>query len=331
MEQSAEVKLSVTGYDPIGYWSREAASVNELLAYRNPSGITWINVTGLSDPAVLNQLAESLNIHPLTLEDILLTEQRPKVEEFDDYIFFAMKIITWNDDDSPRFEQISFVVKDDNTLISFQEHPNPLYNVILKKIANDNSKLRKMGVDFLAYEMMDLTVDSYFNVLDRMGNSIEEFELRAMDESDKSFMIDLQKTKQSLMQIRRAVWPLRENISFVIRLEGSCFSDELDPFLKDIQDHVLQIIETVENNRELLEGILDVNLSALSNRMNNIMRVLTMVSTIFIPLTFIAGVYGMNFDNMPELRYEYAYPICLVVMLLIALGMILIFKKKKWL
>ncbi len=164
-----------------------------------------------------------------------------------------------------------------------------------------------------------------------MGSRIEEFEMRAMDETDKQFMLDLQKSKQSLMQIRRSVWPLRENITFIIRLEDSFITDELDPFLKDIQDHVLQVTETVESNRELLEGILDVNLSALSNRMNSIMKVLTMVSTIFIPLTFIAGVYGMNFRNMPELNFTLAYPITLIVMFLIAIGMIILFKKKKWL
>jgi magnesium transporter len=329
MEQSAEMKISIVGYDPVGYWNRDAVSVNELAEYQNSSGITWINVTGLSDHPRLNQLTETLHIHPLTLEDILVTEQRPKAEEFDNYIFCSMKMITWSDD--PQFEQISFVVTNNNTLISFQEKPNPLSNLILKKITNDNSRIRKMGVDFLAYEIMDLIVDSYFDVLDKVGNNIEEFELRAMDESDKEFMMDLQKTKQSLMQIRRAIWPLRENISFIIRLEDSLITDDLDPFFKDLQDNVLQIIETVENNRELLEGILDVNLSAISNRMNNIMKVLTMVSTIFIPLTFIAGVYGMNFRIMPELEYRYAYPISIVVMLLIALGMIILFKKKKWL
>jgi magnesium transporter len=324
------MKLSVVGYDPVSYWNREASSVEELTALRNPSGITWINVTGLSNHMALKTLAESLRIHPLTLEDILNTEERPKAEEFDEYIFFSMKIISWNDDGGPQFEQISFIVKDDNTLISFQEKPNALYQLIFRKITNNNSRVRKMGVDFLAYEMMDIIVDSYFAVLDRMGNNIEEFELRAMDESDNDFMSDLQKSKQSLMQIRRAIWPLRENISFVIRLEDSFISDDLDPFFKDLQDNVAQIIETVETNRELLEGILDVNLSAISNRMNKIMKVLTMVSTIFIPLTFIAGVYGMNFRNMPELEYRYAYPISIGVMLLIALGMIILFKKKKW-
>jgi magnesium transporter len=329
MEQFAEMKFSVIGYDPVGYWNREAANLAELSELRNPAGITWINVTGLSNHIGLKQLAEMFQIHPLTLEDILNTEQRPKSEEFDDYLFCSMKILSMNNE-VPQFEQISFVVKNDNTLISFQENPNALYQSIFRKVTNNNSRVRKMGVDFLAYEIMDIIVDSYFEVLDNMGSVIEEFELRAMDESDKQFMTDLQKTKQSLMQIRRAIWPLRENISFIIRLEDSFISDELDPFFKDLQDNVLQIIETIETNRELLEGILDVNLSAISNRMNKIMKVLTIVSTIFIPLTFIAGVYGMNFRNMPELEFEYAYPICIGVMLLIALGMIFLFKKKKW-
>lgn len=330
MEQFTEINFSIVGYDPVSYWNRESVSIAELAEYRNPAGITWINVTGLSNDTALKQLAEMMHIHQLTLEDIIDTEQRPKAEEFDDYLFCSMKMIHWNDD-GPEFEQISFVAKNDNTLISFQEKPNILYQSIFRKIINNNSRVRKMGVDFLAYEIMDIIVDSYFEVLDRMGNIIEEFELRAMDESDQNFMTDLQKTKQSLMQIRRAIWPLRENIAYIIRMEDSFIGDELNPFFKDIQDNVVQIIETVETNRELLEGILDVNLSALSNRMNRVMKVLTIVSTIFIPLTFIAGVYGMNFRYMPELEQTYAYPICIAVMLLISLGMILIFKKKKWL
>ncbi len=325
-----EMKLSIIGYDPVGYWMKDAKSIDELLSYRNPAGVTWINVTGLKDSAALAQLAERLKIHPLTLEDILNTEQRPKVEEFDDYMFCIMKLIKWNNDSGPHFEQLSLILTSDNTLITFQENPNSIYDSIFRRITNNNNKIRKMGADFLAYGVMDLTVDAYFEVLDFMGNHIEEFELRAMDDTDKSFMADLQKTKQHLMQVRRAIWPLRENISFVLRLEAPLINDELDPFLKDLQDHVLQIIESVENNRELLEGILDVNLSSISNRMNSIMKVLTIVSTIFIPLTFIAGVYGMNFRNMPELEYNYAYPITIIVMVGIALGMILIFKKKKW-
>lgn len=332
MTQSVEMKLSIVGYDPVSYWNQELDSVADVHKYRNHGGITWINVTGLSDHAALNQLSEVMRIHPLTLEDILNTEQRPKAEEFDEYLFCSMKMIHWNADDSiPQFEQISFIVKHDNTLISFQEKTNTLYQSIFRKITNNGSRVRKMSVDFLAYEIMDLIIDSYFEVLDKMGSLIEEFELRAMDESDTQFMTDLQKTKQSLMQIRRAIWPLRENLSFIIRLDNSFISDEINPFLKDLQDNVLQIIETLETNRELLEGILDVNLSAISNRMNQIMKVLTIVSTIFIPLTFIAGIYGMNFRNMPELEYEYAYPISIAFMMLIALGMIIIFKKKKWL
>ena len=326
----AEMKLSIIGYDPVGYWMREAKSVTELLGYRNPAGITWINVTGLKDSAALSQLAEALKIHPLTLEDILNTEQRPKVEEFDEYMFCTMKLIKWNHDSGPQFEQVSLVLTSGNTLITFQENPNSIYDSIFKRITNNSGRVRKMGADFLAYGIMDLIVDTYFEVLDFMGSHIEEFELRAMDAADKKFMADLQKTKQSLMQVRRAIWPLRENISFVLRLEEPLISDDLDPFLKDLQDHVLQIIESVENNRELLEGILDVNLSTISNRMNSIMKVLTIVSTIFIPLTFIAGIYGMNFQNMPELEYAYAYPITMIVMLGVALGMIFIFKKKKW-
>ena len=325
-----EMKLSIVGYDPVSYWMKDAKTVEEVLGYRNPAGVTWINVTGLKDSTALGQLAEAFKIHPLTLEDILNTEQRPKVEEFDEYMFCSLKVIKWDNETGLQFEQISLVLTTTNTLITFQENPTPLYDNLYRRINNNNGRVRKMGADYLAYGLMDLIVDAYFLVLDSMGNNIEEFEMRAMDDTDKTFMTDLQKTKQNLMQVRRAVWPLRENISFLVRLEEPLMGDDLDPFLKDLQDNVVQIIETVESNRDILEGILDVNLSTISNRMNSIMKVLTIMSTIFIPLTFIAGVYGMNFRNMPELEYEMAYPITIFVMAAIALGMIIFFKKKKW-
>ncbi|GHV91770.1 magnesium and cobalt transport protein CorA [Spirochaetia bacterium] len=327
--------LSIIGYDPAGAWIKTASTVEELLSYKNPSGISWINVDGIEFSEVVHHLAEVFKIHPLTAEDILDIEQRPKVEEFEDYLFITLKSV------SPElagadlfkmeigFEQISIVVTE-NTVITFQEKPGDYFNGIRKRILNNAGRIRRMGTDYLAYAIMDAVVDEYFIILDALGSGIEEFEERAIDAGDRDFIQDIQKKKQELLRVRRVVWPLRESISMLMRMESKWISDGLEPFLKDLHDNIIQSAETVETYRELIAGVMEINLSSMSNRMNNVMKVLTIISTIFIPLTFIVGVYGMNFSHMPELEYPYAYPIVWGIMALIAIGMIVFFKRRHW-
>ncbi|GAB1483699.1 magnesium/cobalt transporter CorA [Treponema sp.] len=326
-----EMVLSVIGYDPIGTWTKSALTVEELLSYRNPGGLNWINVNGLKDVEAISRIAEAYGIHPLTVEDILNTEHRPKVEEFDEYLFITLKAITWVDAvNKPEYEQISLVLTRD-TVITFQEVVGDCFDPIRRRIEANVGRIRKMGSDYLAYGLVDSIVDSYFIVLDRLGTRLEDFELRATEETGQDFMRELQAVKQEVVRMRRAVWPLRENIAALLRLESHLISEELEPFLKDLHDNIVQSAETVESYREIMAGVLEVNLSSVSNRMNEVMKVLTIISTIFIPLTFIVGVYGMNFRHMPELDYVWAYPITWFVMGLIALGMVLFFKKRKWL
>jgi len=347
----AEMRLSVIGYDPIGAWTKAAVSAEELLAYRNPAGVNWINVNGLKDSASIVRIAEAYKIHPLTVEDILNTEHRPKVELFDEYLFFTLKSITLTEESgdaegaasadqasgsgcSPRvkanFEQISIVLTAD-TVITFQEKSGDSFDPIRRRIQANVGRLRKEGPDYLAYGLVDSIVDSYFLGLDRIGTILEDFEDRAMDETGQAFIRDLQAIKSEVLKIRRAVWPLRESVAALMRLESPFISEELGPFLKDLHDNVIQAAESVEGYRDLIAGVLEVNLSAVSNRMNEVMKVLTIISTIFIPLTFIAGVYGMNFRTMPELNWPWGYPMVIAIMLVIAGAMIAFFKRKKWL
>jgi magnesium transporter len=218
-----------------------------------------------------------------------------------------------------------------NTVITFQETAGDSFDGVRRRILHNLGRICKLGADYLAYSLMDSVVDRYFLVLDTLGASIEDFEERAVDDKDKAFITDLQETKQRLHHARRVIWPLRESLSVLLRTESAFIKDGLSPFLKDLQDNVIQATETVESYREAISGIMEVHLSAASNRLNKVMKVLTIISTIFIPLTFIAGVYGMNFANMPELTSAYGYPIVLGVMLLIALGMIAFFKIRGWL
>jgi magnesium transporter len=320
--------LSLIGYDPTGAWSKTAATVDDLLVWKNTAGVTWINVECLDSPETINQLAGVFNIHPLTVEDIQDIEQRPKTEEFDDYLFITFKAV--NPAAALEFEHISLVITDD-AVLTFQEKPGDYFDGIRKRIMNNAGRIRRMGTDYLAYVIIDAVVDEYFIIMDSLGAEIEHFEERAVDEKDDLFIQDIQDIKQKLLKVRRVVWPLRESLSLLMHLDSKRISDELEPFLKDLHDHIIQAAETVETYRELVAGVMEVNLTAASNRLNKVMKVLTIISTIFIPLTFIAGVYGMNFRFMPELEEPWAYPAILGIMLVIALGMVLIFKRRKWL
>ncbi|MDR0761236.1 MAG: magnesium/cobalt transporter CorA [Treponema sp.] len=322
------MQLSIIGYDPIGSWTRTAAAVDELLQYRNPAGITWINVEGTDGGEAITRLAEAYNIHPLTIEDIQNAEQRPKAEEFDQYLFICLKAISQKDGELV-FDHISLVILE-HTVISFQQLPGDSFNSIRKRIMNNAGKIRRLGTDYLSYLLLDSVVDEYFLVLDALGDRIEKFEERAVDENDCGFIPELQNTKQKLLHMRRVIWPLRESLSLLLKMDSPLLSRDLMPFFKDLQENAVQAAETVETYRELMAGVMEVNLSVMSNRMNSVMKVLTIISTLFIPLTFIAGVYGMNFANMPELSNPYAYPVTWGVMIVIALGMLFFFKRRHW-
>jgi magnesium transporter len=320
---------SIIGYDPVGAWMKTADTVADLLPYRNTGGLTWIHINDFTTPLSIQPVVETFGLHPLTVEDILDREQRPKAEEFAQYFFITLKVIT-REGAELSFDQISLVLTHD-TVITFQNIPRDFFEGIRRRIFDNIGRIRRLGADYLAYTIMDSVVDAYFLALDMLGDRIEDFEDRAFDENDTALIPDLQKVKQRLLRIRRIMAPLRESLSILLRLDSDLINPELAPFLKDLHDNVIQAIETVETYRELLAGVMEVNLAALSNRMNKVMKVLTIISTIFIPLTFIVGVYGMNFSHMPELDYPYAYPITWGVMVLIAAGMLWFFKRRHWL
>ncbi|MDR1930575.1 MAG: magnesium/cobalt transporter CorA [Treponema sp.] len=327
MKAASAPLMSIIGYDPAGAWEHGGESAAEVLEYRNPAGISWINLNSLDGGAV-SELGKIFRIHPLTIEDILDVNQRPKAEEFDDYLFITLKAIH-REGDETGYEQISIILKED-TVITFQEKPGDNFDGIRKRIKNNAGYIRRNGTDYLAYTLIDAVVDEYYLALDLQGDKLEEIEDRAENENDTDFIPDIQKIRRALSALRRSIWPLRECVSRLLHTDSPLIRGELSPFLKDIHDHVVQAAETVENYRELMAGIMEVNLSTVSNRMNKIMKVLTIISTIFIPLTFIAGVYGMNFRNMPELVSPYGYPLIWTVMLFTAGGMLIFFKRRRW-
>jgi magnesium transporter len=320
--------LSLIGYDPVGVWTKTLTYAAELSTWRNSAGITWIDVEGLDQQEEINRITEMFGIHPLTLEDIFdSTHQRPKVEEFDNYLFIVIKSVNLLDDFN--FKHISLVITKD-IVLTFHDQTINHFDGIKKRIINNAGRVRHMGADYLAYALIDAVVDGHLIGIDSLSSEIENFEDRALAENDDSFIYDIQEVKQKLLKMRRAVWPLRECLSLLMRLESNFISNDLDPFLKDLYDHVIQATETINTNREFIAGIMEINMTMASNRLNKVIKVLTIISTIFIPLTFIVGVYGMNFQFMPELDYAPAYFIVWGLMLCIALGMLLFFKRRKW-
>jgi magnesium transporter len=320
--------LSLIGYDPAGVWTKSMANADELATWKNPAGITWIDVERFDQPDEINRLAEIFGIHPLTVEDILdSSHQRPKVEDFDHYLFIVFKAV--NLSGSSESGHISLVITKDMVL-TFHDQSGNYFDGIRKRIINNAGRVRHMGADYLAYALIDAVVDEYSISIDLLGSEIEIFEDRALAEKDDNFIYDIQEVKRKLIMMRRAVWPLRESLSLLMRFESRLISNDLEPFLKDLYDHIIQATETVDTYRELIAGIMEINMTVVSNRLNNVMKVLTIISTIFIPLTFIVGVYGMNFRFMPELDYAPSYFIVWGIMLAVALGMILFFKRRKW-
>ncbi|MDR0909223.1 MAG: magnesium/cobalt transporter CorA [Spirochaetaceae bacterium] len=336
------MELSIISYNSESSDTNIADSVEKLMAYRKPDRVNWLNVVGLEDTEAINKIAEEYHIHPLSVEDIMNTGQRPKVEEFEDYTLIIVRSIrevstgstsadvsSSSDGGKVVFEQMSLVLAG-NTLISFQEFPGDSFNHIRTRIVDNSGRVRHSGADYLCYLLWDAIVDEYFTVLDEEGNAIETLEDRAMQENDRNFLEDIQNAKRRLLKLRRAIWPLRESISIILKDDGTRLSAGLNPFFKDLQENIVQAIETVETYRELLNSTVELNNTVISNRTNQVMKVLTIISTLFIPLTFIVGVYGMNFVYMPELHLRWAYPLCWAVMLMVAGGMLLFFRRRKW-
>lgn len=291
----------------------------------------WINLEGLYDQKPVEELGARYELHPLTVEDILNVAQRSKVEEFDNYLFVTLKMLCW---DVARkdfnIDQLSLVLGN-NFLLSFQERPTDLFDDIRKRLLTPKQQLRQQGCDYLAYRLIDTVIDNYFVVLENMGDKIEDLEELILNEPTPKNARALYQLKRQMLLLRKSIWPMRETVSHLLQLEESKISPNTRLYLRDVYDHTIQALDTLETFRDMLANILDVYLSTLTNRMNEIMKVLTIISTIFIPMTFIASIFGMNFKYMPELQWPWGYPAALFVMAIIALGMLRFFRRKKWL
>jgi magnesium transporter len=323
--------ISIVDYDETQFEEREAKSVEEVIPFKDKPTVTWINIDGIHQADVIEKIGSRFNIHPLVLEDIANTGQRPKMEDFGDYIFVVFKMLCHDTNkDQVRAEQVSLILGP-NFVISFQEVEGDVFNPIRDRIRKAKGRIRKMGADYLAYTLIDAVVDNYFLILERFGEDIESMESELVTNPAPETLQQIHTLKRELIFLRRSVWPLRETISGLERAESSLIADSTEIYLRDVYDHTIQVMDTVESLRDMVSGMLDTYLSSISNRMNEVMKVLTIIATIFIPITFIAGIYGMNFTFMPELGWRGAYFAVLSVMACVALVMVIYFRRKRWL
>ena len=325
------VLIHTLDYGPDHLDEREDASLAECRELFAAQSVTWVDVVGLHDVDLLREIGDVLRLHPLMLEDIPSTRQRPKVEEYPDHLFVVLRMLQWPEG-APDIqdEQVSLVLGP-HYVVSFQEQPGDVFEPVRERLRHGRGLLRSRGPDYLAYTLMDAVVDHYFGLLERLGAEVEELEDQVLLRPGADPIRRIHHARRQSALARRSIWPLREVLSTVYRGEHPLVSDETRLFVRDVYDHSVQVIDTLETVRELTASVMDLHMSTVSNRMNEVMKVLTIMASIFIPLSFLAGLYGMNFDVMPELHVPWGYPALLGVMAVLAGGMLWYFRRRGWL
>lgn len=331
-ERKAEsVRISIIDYDQTSFQEKQVQTIEECFPFKDTPTITWINIDGLHQVDIIEKIGKHFNIHPLIQEDILHTGQRPKKEEFDEYILVIMKMLRYDDvSKTVNSEQVSLILGK-RYVISFQETAGDVFDPLRERIRTGKGRVRRMGADYLAYALIDSIVDHYFILLEKCSERIEDLEVELAEDPQQQTLHAIHNLKQEIVFLRKSVWPLREVISGLERAESSLISDDIAMYLRDVYDHTIQVIDSVETYQDILSGMLDLYLSSVSNKMNEVMKVLTIFASIFIPLTFLAGIYGMNFEFMPELKLRWAYPALWCVMIGATVVMLIFFRRKKWL
>jgi magnesium transporter len=330
-EKHAEkAKITLCEYDGAHFQEKEIPALEGLMPPPDREGVTWLHIDGLNDVCLLERMGVVFGLHPLIIEDILNTDQRPKLEDHGDYLYIVLK--HFHKDEGGRLtpEQVSMVLGP-NYLISLQEKEGKLFNPIRERLRNERGRLRNGRAEDLAHALLDGIVDGYFSILDHFGEEIETLEETLMDGPSPATLRAIQILKREMILLRKAVWPLREVVGSLSRSDSPLIGKLSLVYFRDISDHTVQVIDTIETYRDMLSGMLDIYLSTISNRMNEVMKVLTVIATIFMPLTFLAGVYGMNFKYLPELEWRWGYFALWGVMIVTAVLMLIYFRKKKWL
>jgi magnesium transporter len=329
-ERSGPVTIDLIEYSIDEVRESSVLDIATLSLCKEPGVVSWINVNGIHEPDTIRKVGEMFGIHSLVLEDVLNTDHRPKVEPQEGHVFFTMKMMWFSDKDELEAEQVS-IIFGEHYVISFQEDPGDLFDPTRERIRQNKGIVRKMGADFLVYRLIDIVVDNYYAIIERIDDKLEDMEERITLDVHGDHMAEIQHVKREMLRLRRSLLPLREAVGGLERGVDGMVATQNQKYFKDVHDHLTQLADSLETNREVLGMLMDLYLANMNNRMNNVMKVLTVVSTIFIPLTFIVGVYGMNFDNMPELRWPNGYYMVMAFMAMVAVVMLLFFRRKKWL
>ncbi len=329
-KKTEDITISVLMYGKSGF---EETGIGDILKFKKPDtkGRTaWINIYGLHDTSVIEGAGNLFGIDHLTLEDILNTMQRPKIEEYEDHMVVILKMLTYDyESREVKSEQISIILGR-NYLLSFQEQPGDVFDPIRKRIKSGRKRINQGHTDYLLYTLIDAVVDNYFLVMEQIADEIEQMEDQILNNPGQGMLQEIQRLRKEIIYLRKGVWPLREILNSILRGENKLVKDSTQIYFRDVYDHTIQVIETSETFRDLVAGLQDLHLATISNTMNQVMKVLTIIATIFIPLTFIAGIYGMNFEFMPELKWKAGYFIIWGIMIIVGIGMGIYFKKKKW-
>jgi len=329
-KKTGKTIIDYIDYNTDNFQEKRAERIEDCFPLKQSKSVSWINITGLEDVSVLEKIGSHFEIHPLVLEDILHTDQRPKYEDYESYFFVILKMLRFDDESKEiTSEQVSIILTG-TCVISFQELEGDVFNTIRDRIRAGKGRIRKMGTDYLLYALIDAIVDHYFVILEKIGEKIEGLEDEVVDNPTPKILQYIHGLKRDMIFLRKSIWPLREAINNLYKNEHHLIKKTTGIFLRDLYDHTIQIIDTVETYRDMVSGLLDIYMSSVSNKMNEVMKVLTIFAAIFIPLTFIAGVYGMNFQYMPELTIPWAYPLVWIVMFAVGIILVLYFRHKKW-
>jgi magnesium transporter len=324
-------RISLVDYNSEGFESRTVTSIEELLPYKDKDTVTWVNVEGIHDVALIEAIGQRFSIHPLVLEDIMNTHQRPKTEDYEDALYIVIRRPLFDREAlAVDYEQISLLVLK-GFIFTFREQIDGLFDPVVRRLRESKGRFRSFGFDYLAYALLDVVVDQFFLFQDAMDLVFEELEDELMSNPTPETLKSIQRIKREMIFLRRGVTPLREMLSELLRSESPLIQERTKLYLRDVYDHAIRVTEAMESYRDLIAGMLDIYLSSVSNKLNETMKVLTVFSTIFIPLTFITGIYGMNFDFMPELKWKWAYPSLWLLFFIVAGGLLIYFRRKRWL
>ena len=322
--------ISLMDYSKDHLTEKTVDAIETVFPLKDEPTVTWININGIHDIELIEKIGSHFAIHPLSLEDIVNTSQRPKLELFDDYLFLVCKMLSYDETDGKvRSEQISLVLGD-SFLISFQEMEGDVFHMVRERIRKAKGRIRSQGPDYLAYALLDAIVDHYFLVLEAFGTSIETLEEAVVSAASPGIITDLHDMKREMIFLRKQIWPLREVLAQLTKNDIDQIEEKTTLYLRDVHDHAIQIMDAIDSMKDLLSGLFDIYLSLQGNHMNEVMKVLTIIATLFIPLSFVAGVYGMNFTLMPELNWRWGYPMFWGVILTMVIGMVVYFRKRRW-